>query len=117
MDAEIVGYCLCTRARVGDVPCLALGPIGVAVAHQRSGIGTALVNHAIDVAIETGEPLIGLLGDHRYYGRFGFVPGREVGIEPPDASWGDAFQVKKLPALYGAASGVFRYPPAFSDID
>lgn len=115
-DDEIVGYCLCTRAHVGEAPCLALGPIGVAVARQRSGIGTALIIHAIETADEMGEPLIGLLGDRRYYRRFGFVPGREVGIDPPDRSWGDAFQVKTLSA-FRQVSGVFRYPSAFSDLD
>lgn len=116
VDDEIVGYCLCTRAHVGEVPCLALGPIGVTVDWQRAGIGSGLMGEAISVAADMGEPLIGLLGDPGFYRRFGFVPGTRVGVEPPDPSWGDAFQVKTLPAHEGVF-GVFRYAAAFSDLE
>ncbi|MGD2042433.1 MAG: N-acetyltransferase [Acidimicrobiia bacterium] len=116
MEEEMVGYCLCTRAHVGVVACLALGPIGVAADRQRQGIGSALMNTAIAIGVDMGEPLIGLLGDPRFYGRFGFVPGAQVGIEPPDPSWGEAFQIKTLPA-FRQASGVFRYPAAFADFE
>jgi putative acetyltransferase len=112
VDDEIVGYCLCSRAHVRGMPCLALGPIGVAVGWQRQGIGTALINGVIDVAVDMGESLIGLLGDYRYYARFGFVPSRTVEIVPPDSSWGDYFQVRILPA-FEPVSGVFQYPAPF----
>lgn len=112
VEEELVGYCLGTRAHVGEVPCLALGPVGIAARWQRRGIGTALIHQAIEVATDMGEPLIGLLGDKVYYRRFGFVASREVGIEPPDPSWGDYFQVKTLPALVPVV-GMFRYPEPF----
>lgn len=111
-EDEVLGYCLCTRAHVRDVPCLALGPIGVAPARQRQGVGTALMNQAIEIAIDMGEPLIGLLGDYRYYRRFGFVPSGELGIDPPEPSWGAYFQIKTLPA-FEPVTGLFRYADAF----
>jgi putative acetyltransferase len=111
-DDEVVGHSLCTRAMVGDLPCLALGPIGVVPDRQGEGIGTALVNSSVDIAVEMGESLIGLVGDHAFYGRFGFVPGSSVGIDPPDPSWGTYFQVRLLPA-YRGVEGVFEYPGPF----
>ena len=42
-DAEVVGHVQLSTAWVGDDEVLALGPIGVAPAWQRRGIGAALV--------------------------------------------------------------------------
>lgn len=38
-DGGIVGYCVSTRAHVGEIPVLGLGPIGVSVNAQGRGIG------------------------------------------------------------------------------
>lgn len=112
VDDEIVGHCLCSRAAVGTTPALALGPIAVMASHQRRGIGSALMRNAIDIAVDMGEPLIGLLGDYDYYGRFGFVSASSIGIIPPDPAWGHYFQVLTLPA-YRGATGRFTYPGPF----
>lgn len=114
IDDDIVGHSLGVRARVGNAPALALGPIGVRSDSQGQGIGSALVNTAIDIAIEMGEPLIGLVGDNAYYERFGFVPGSTVGIQPMDPAWGHFFQVRLLGET--SVSGVFAYPAAFAKL-
>ncbi len=36
---EISGHVLCTRAHVGEVPVLALGPLSVRPGQQRTGVG------------------------------------------------------------------------------
>lgn len=115
VDDEIVGYCLSTRAHVGQTPALALGPLAVKPDCQQQGVGTALMHAAIDIAIDMVEPFIGLLGDYRYYQRFGFQPARELGIESPDPSWGSYFQVKPLPD-YEPVAGVFSYPDPFKHV-
>lgn len=115
VDDELIGYCLCTRGYVRETPGLALGPIAVRIDRQRQGVGTALMHAAIDIAIEMGEPFIALLGDHRYYRRFGFEAATEAGIQSPDPSWGRYFQVKTLPD-FEPVSGVFRYPSPFESV-
>jgi len=115
IDERIVGQCLCTRAGVGDTPVLALGPIAVTPHLQRTGIGTALMRTAIDIASEMSEPLIALLGDYGYYRRFGFVPGSTAGIVSPEPSWGDYFQVKIIDERR-APEGRFDYPAPFMDL-
>jgi putative acetyltransferase len=112
-DDGVVGYCLSTRARVAKIPVLALGPIGVSSRAQGRGVGTALLNTTIDTAREMGEPLIGLLGDYRYYERFGFVPASGIGIEAPDGAWGRHFQVLTLPAYHTSIRGRFEYAEPF----
>lgn len=115
VDDELIGYCLSTRAHVRETAGLALGPLAVRPDRQRQGVGTALMHAAIDVAVDMGEPFIGLLGDYRYYRRFGFLPAKEHGIESPDPSWGSYFQVKTLPG-YQPVAGVFRYPDPFKNL-
>ena len=58
------------------------------------------------------EPLIGLLGNPAYYGRFGFVRSTDHGIEPPDPAWGEFFQVLPLDTTTPPA-GRFAYAAAF----
>jgi putative acetyltransferase len=114
-EGVVVGHCLCTRASVEEDPVLALGPLAVMPDRQGKGIGSALMDEAMGIAADTGEPLIGLLGDPGYYRRFGFVPADDVGIEAPDPGWGHHFQVLTLPAYRGEA-GRFAYPEPFAQV-
>ena len=55
--------------------------------------------HAVLGAADAiGEPMVVLLGNPDYYGRFGFVASSTVGVEPPEAEWGAFFQVRPLAA-------------------
>jgi putative acetyltransferase len=114
-DDRVVAHVVCSRAWVGDgrQPVLGLGPIGVLPDLQGDGIGSALVRAAIAKAEERHEPLIGLLGNPAYYRRFGFVPSTDHGIDPPDPTWGEFFQVRPLADHEPTITGTFRYAPAF----
>lgn len=111
-DDRVVGHVLATEAHVGQVPALGLGPVSVHPDRQRSGTGSALMHALIGAADALGYPMIGLVGDPAFYGRFGFVPASGLGIDAPDASWGDFFQVRILAAFDGA-TGMFRYADPF----
>ncbi|WP_431953936.1 GNAT family N-acetyltransferase [Actinacidiphila sp. bgisy167] len=91
VDADggrVVGHVVCTRAHVGGTPVLGLGPLSVAPAHQRRGVGLALVHTVLGAADALGEPLVGLLGSPDYYGRYGFRASTDYRITPPDPAWG-----------------------------
>ncbi|WP_426940110.1 N-acetyltransferase [Pseudarthrobacter sp. S6] len=109
LDDEIVGHVISTRGWVGDYGLLGLGPIGVTPRLQRHGIGTALMNDTIARANAAGEGGIALLGSTDYYPRFGFVPAASFGVLPPDAAWGDHFQLLPLAVWPGGVHGTFRY--------
>ncbi|MFS8200438.1 GNAT family N-acetyltransferase [Streptomyces sp. CWNU-52B] len=113
---EVVGHVVCTRGHVDGVPALGLGPIGVRPDTQRHGAGLALMHAVLGAADALGEPLVALLGSPAYYGRYGFRPGTELGILPPDPSWGEYFQVRTLTAYEPTLRGTFRYAKPFDDV-
>ena len=115
-DDRIVGQVVCTRGWVGDTSALGLGPISVLPGYQRRGIGHALMHAIIGAADAAGEPLIGLLGDSRYYGRFGFVAASELGVTAPDPGWGDHFQIRTLTDWTPSITGPFRYAGPFAGL-
>lgn len=111
-DGHIVGQVTCTRAHVDDAPALGLGPLSVHPAVQGQGVGTALMRNALARAERAGETLVALLGDPAYYGQFGFVPAKELGVAAPDASFGDYFQARFL-GIGNHPRGRFRYAAPF----
>lgn len=110
VDGAVVGAVVLSRATIDGRGSVALGPIGVLPAHQRQGIGSALVDAALAAATGRRASEVVLLGDPAYYSRFGFVDGVTLGVLAPDPSWGRYFQVRPLSA---ARPGAFRYAPAF----
>ncbi len=112
----VVGHVVCTRASVGPVPVLGLGPLGVLPAHQRRGVGHALMHAVLGAADALGEPLVVLLGHSDYYPLFGFRLAEEYGITPPVAEWAPHFQARTLAAYTPSMRGEFTYAEPFSDL-
>jgi predicted N-acetyltransferase YhbS len=110
---EIVGHVISTRAWVGDLEVLGLGPIAVEPTLQRRGIGSALMRETTLRATAAGERGIGLLGSTGFYPRFGYVPASSLGVEAPEAAWGEHFQLLRLPAWPDGVRGTFRYAAPF----
>jgi predicted N-acetyltransferase YhbS len=93
---------------------LGLGPLGVLPEAQGRGVGTALVHALVAVAEACEERLVALLGAPAYYGRFGFVPASDLGIEAPDPAWGEHFQARHLTGP--RVTGRFRYAEPFARV-
>jgi putative acetyltransferase len=89
-----------------------LSPLSVAPSHQGRGIGSALTREALRLADEAGEPLVLILGNPAYYGRFGFEPAAPLGLEAP-ATYGNDWMAAKLTAYDPAVRGRVVFPPAF----
>lgn len=116
VDDVVVAHAVCTRGHVGDIACLGLGPIAVLPHLQQGGVGSALVHALIGAADAAGEPLIALLGDPAYYGRFGFRPSSEFDIAAPDEDWGPYFQALPLTSWGPQIAGQFRYAEPFNQL-
>ncbi|SFT76679.1 putative acetyltransferase [Geodermatophilus amargosae] len=111
---DVVGSVVATRGWLEPVgaAALGLGPVGVLPTQQGRGVGTVLVHALLAVAEAAGERLVALLGDPAYYRRFGFVVSTELGVDPPDPTWGVHFQARAL--ADPTPRGTFRYAVPFS---
>ena len=96
---SLVGHVIFTTCGVdGSSDKVALlGPLGVATAWQRQGIGSAIVRAGLQRLESAGVTRVCVLGDPAYYGRMGFVP--ETNIAPPyplPVEWCGAWQSMSL---------------------
>ena len=114
--ASVIGFAAMTRMFVGGQAALALAPVAVAPACQRRGVGSALVREGAARAWALGERLVIVLGDPRYYARFGFVAAASLRISGPYPSAGPAFQALVLPGSGEAPTGRAVYPAEFEDL-
>jgi putative acetyltransferase len=90
---------------------LQVGPLAVAPAFQRRGVGTALMEETIRRADERGEPLLLIEGNPAYYGRFGFRRADEHGIDaPPEARAPQFFMLRPLRGYDPSLTGRAVYP-------
>ena len=112
----IVGFSALSRIRVGGRPALALAPVAVAPDWQQKGAGSALVRRGVDRAVHRRERLIVVLGDPRFYGRFGFTAAIPMGIHGPYDEAGPAFQALVLPGDDPAPRGLAVYPDLFAGL-
>lgn len=115
---SLIGHLLASRGVILgsdgiERPVWMLGPFAVRADVQGRGVGARLMREQINRARKRGVPLICLLGHASYYPRFGFVPARALGIEPPQPWPDEAWQALKLPAYNAEIRGRARYAPAF----
>ena len=118
-DADVVGHVMLSYVALQNGSAqhriLSLSPLAVAPAHQRLGIGSALVREATARAEARGEPLVVLEGSPDYYGRLGFEHSVRHGITIDLPSWApaEAAQVIRLRDYDPTIRGRVVYPPAF----
>ena len=111
VDRALVGHVIFTTCSiVGRTDNVALlGPLAIAPAWQRQGIGSAIVRAGLRLLENAGTNQVYVLGDPAYYRRFGFEPDDRV--TPPyhlPEEWRGAWQSLNLcsdkPPLYGKLS-------------
>jgi putative acetyltransferase len=120
-DGRIVGHVQMSRAWIGGVEVLALGPIAVHPEHQGRGIGSVLIGEALEEARLRAVPAVVLLGDPDFYPRYGFEPASAYRLRNPFTGvQPDGFVVHEedfmLAALDDRARslrGDVRWDPAF----
>jgi len=101
---------LMLEAAGGPFSAVALAPLAVAPERRRQGIGAALVGFAHEQLKARGEALSVVLGEPRYYRRFGYSTERAARFESP-------YRAECLLALAftdAPRQGRLVYPPAFA---
>lgn len=109
-DGVIAGHAMLSKMSA-PFPALGLGPLSVDPAHQRRGVGAALMGEAIAQARREGWNAIFVLGDHVYYGRFGFEARIAAGFRSPYA--GPHFMALPLVEKLQTQTGTVEYAQAF----
>jgi putative acetyltransferase len=106
----IVGHVMAGRGDIRGQEAVAIAPLSVAPSHQGAGIGSALITEVLRRAEAAVLPLIVLLGDPGYYGRFGFEPSGPLGIIYRPVGEGDPhFLVRRLAGYDSSYRGDFTY--------
>lgn len=113
-ERRVVGHVLMSRM-VAPFPVLALAPVSVIPEKQGEGIGSALISEALSRATRGRWLAVFVLGDAKYYARFGFSRTLAAGFESPYA--GDHFMALALTDALPAMTGSLRHAPAFQAID
>lgn len=95
---------------------LGLAPIAVRPEHRNKGVAARLVAEGIARCRESGAGFIVVLGEPRYYARFGFAPASARALRC-DFGGGDAFQVLELvPGAIPGRGGHVEYAEAFAPL-
>jgi putative acetyltransferase len=115
-DRQIVGHVLFSRLLIrreaATVNAAALAPLSVVPPYERRGIGSALVNEGLRLLGVAGETVVVVVGDPRYYTRFGFSAGCAGNLR--SAYSGPAFMALELrPGALHGLEGEVVYPAAF----
>lgn len=114
IDTQIVGHAIFTRCSIdGDsINAALLGPLVVAPARHRQGIGSAIVQAGFRQLEKAGVGRVYVLGDPAYYGRLGFLP--DSLVEPPyplPPDWDGAWQSRSLGETTMPCTGKLSVPP------
>ena len=115
---EVVGHLMFTPSLL-DAPrrlvsVQVLSPVGVLPAWQRRGIGSAMIRRGLELLVDRAVPVVFLEGPPRYYSRFDFEPGAELGFRKPSLRIPDAaFQARLLPSYEPWMTGTLVYAEAF----
>jgi putative acetyltransferase len=121
LETRVVGHILFSRMSIetasGRVPAVALAPMAVLPEYQRQGIGGRLIRYGLDLLRQRGERIVIVLGHPGYYPRFGFGPAVDLGVTPPDPTWGPRyFMARRMSAWRPEIRGEFAYPAPFRDL-
>ena len=119
VEGEVVGHIMFSLVTLDQMQqgsqWVGLAPVGVLPNFQNRRIGAALINEGLAECTRRKYAVVVLLGDPRYYSRFGFMHAADFGLtceynEP------DAFQVLELkPGALVNVRGLVRYAQEFNE--
>lgn len=119
-DGEIIGYVLFSPVTLeqDDFNWQGLAPLAVKASYREQGIGQALVNEGLNSLAELGYPVCMVLGDPKYYARFGFKAAKPLGLSSQWSEYDDALQVYELQeGALKSVTGKVYYSPEFLTLE
>ena len=114
---RVVGHVLFSPTAVdgygGTVELVGLGPVGVLPENQHEGVGSSMIQQGMAKCREAGIDAVVVLGDPRYYSRFGFERASEYGL---GNEYGADEEFMVTPIGEGSldnVDGTVTFPPEF----
>lgn len=111
---ETVGHVLFSKI-TAPFRALGLGPVSVHPTRQCAGIGSLLIRTGLDQARGAGWQGVFVLGDPKFYSRFGFDPDLAGGFMCRYS--GPHLMALALGRELPATEGVIEYAPAFDSLE
>lgn len=122
LDQEVIGHILFSKINIvgrdgQKTNSLALAPMGVLPAYQKSGIGGKLIHAGLAKAKQLGYQSVIVLGHKDYYPKFGFEPAERWGISTHYEVPSEYFMGLELfPEALSGVKGVVEYSAPFNQI-
>jgi putative acetyltransferase len=118
-DDRVVGHILFSpitiESNLRNIRGLGLAPLAVLPEYQRRGIGSSLVTKGLEECRKKGCDIVVVLGDVRYYTRFGFKHARLYGLSN-EYNVDENFMALELKeGTLNSVSGLVRYQPEFKE--
>ena len=109
-DGAVVAHALGAVGDLEGTAVLAMAPLCVTPSRQGESVGSALMTELMARAEAAGWPMVLVLGDPRFYKRFGFEPAGALGIYYCPVGRDDPhFQVRHLARFDASLGGEFTY--------
>ncbi len=99
-EGRLIAHVILTRASIdtaaGPCPILLLACVAVAAEYRNRGIGSALIEAALQRARAHGHRAVILVGDPAHYARLGFLPSIQFGIVNENGIEPEYVQLREL---------------------
>lgn len=110
-------YPVSLETNKGNLIELGLGPVAVKLNHQNKGLGTKLIKEGIKKARQLGYTAIVVVGNPKYYKRFGFIKasikGLKVELDVPEE---DFMILELIPDALKNINGLVKYSQEFNSV-
>lgn len=95
LEDQVVGHIGFSKVSIDDVDLnwFGLGPVSVLPNHQGKGLGSMLVKSGLEAIVAIGARGCVLLGDPKFYSKFGFATCEQLRMIGPPAQY---FQIKAM---------------------
>lgn len=119
-DNQIIGHINYSKGYVEyeneKVNATVLGPVAIHKDHQNQGLGSKLIEYTLELAKNKNINYIFVVGDEKYYQRFGFVSASKFNIylEGTDTSEECPFFMIKIFDDAKLKKGIFHNPSVFN---